>query len=102
MVNYSHRIAATVSGGIDRDGAMGLEFESTTYDYRIVCGSGKQWPPIPLPKPVLGTIPPPGVAVGRPVGDDVFNIGHLVTLNVQFDPATVAFGQGNIKNNGIR
>jgi hypothetical protein len=33
---------------------------------------------------------------------DIFNIGHLVTLNVQFDQATVAFGQGNINNNGIR
>jgi hypothetical protein len=34
--------------------------------------------------------------------NDVFNIGHLVTLNIQLDPATVPFGQGNIKNNGIR
>lgn len=34
--------------------------------------------------------------------NDVFNIGHLVTMNVQFNPATVAFGQGNINNNGIR
>ena len=33
--------------------------------------------------------------------NDVFNIGHLVTLNVQFNPVTVAFGQGNINNNGI-
>jgi hypothetical protein len=33
---------------------------------------------------------------------DVFNIGYLMTLNLQFDSATVASGQGNINNNGIR
>ncbi len=32
---------------------------------------------------------------------DVFNIGHQVTMNVNFDPSSVVFGQGTLNNNGI-
>jgi hypothetical protein len=35
------------------------------------------------------------------VTGDVVNIGHVVTMNVNFDPAAVAFGQVTINNGGV-